>query len=223
MLQRAAYPLLYMTEIRYDFGPGVIAYSALSAPEGAVLPRQTHTCHVETVESGREDYPDTDALICTDAGTVIGVRTADCVPILLHAPDIGTVAAVHAGWKGTLGGIVGLTIEKLVAMGAEQKLMKAAIGPCICPGCYEVDPEMGARFEEAGFGKCVDRSFGPRPHLDLARVNIMRMLEKGIPAAQISDAPECTKCSGSWPSWRRNPGETRRLFTLISLRRPDNK
>ena len=71
-----------------------------------LLPVQTHSCTVAEVDSPCP-LPDTDAIITRTPGLRIGVRTADCVPLLLHAPDIRAVAAIHAGWKGTLGNITG--------------------------------------------------------------------------------------------------------------------
>lgn len=93
------------------------------SPKDIILPVQTHSCNIREVDAAGkpidgEGLEDTDALITRQKGIVIGVRTADCVPILLFAPDIMAVAAIHAGWKGTLGRIAGLTVERLVAMGA---------------------------------------------------------------------------------------------------------
>ena len=102
-----------------------------------LLPVQTHSCNVSEVDSPRP-LPDTDAIITRTPGLRIGVRTADCVPLLLHAPDIRAIAAIHAGWKGSLGDITGNTVRRLTEAGASPQLMQAAFGPSICGVCYEV-------------------------------------------------------------------------------------
>lgn len=86
-----------------------------------VTPRQTHTANVAVVTDTAQSYPDTDALVTRRHDIALAVRTADCVPILLHAPDIRAVAAVHAGWKGTVGRIIGNAIRVMTEMGAEPQ------------------------------------------------------------------------------------------------------
>ncbi|MDE6438267.1 MAG: polyphenol oxidase family protein [Muribaculaceae bacterium] len=188
----------------------------------AVIPRQTHTCNVAVVHDGsdgtRKLFADTDALVTTVPGLAIGVRTADCVPVLIFAPDVPAVAAVHAGWKGSLGGIVDNAVKELSALGASPALMKAAMGPCICGECYEVSPDLAALFTEAGFGGCVTHpSTGTNPHLDLPEVNRQRLLRLGVPDSGIAMPSACTKETGALPSWRRQPGITDRLLTWIRL------
>ena len=78
-------------------------------------------------------------------GLPIGVRTADCVPVILYAEDIKAVAAVHAGWKGTLGGIVDVVVDRLADMGSDPRNIHATFGISICGNCYEVDNDLGER------------------------------------------------------------------------------
>ena len=87
-------------------------------PCNIVLPKQTHSLNVAIVSDGNEILEDTDAIITGTPGLSIGVRTADCVPVILYAEDIKAVAAVHAGWKGTLGGIVDVVVDRLADMGS---------------------------------------------------------------------------------------------------------
>lgn len=205
---------------------------------GAVVPVQTHSLNVGVLTEPRQSFPDTDALITRLRGVAIGVRTADCIPVLLYAPDIEAVAAVHAGWRGTVGDIVGVTVSRLELMGADAGCMLAHVGIGICGDCFEVGSELAECFKEAGLGGFVlpgpftDRLTGEpmdasRSHIDLRGANVFRLLRRGIPEGNISVAPECTRCSviapdpGAavrLPSWRRDHGTTRRMLTWIRLR-----
>lgn len=207
--------------ISIEAGPGVLAYSfpdleaALRDGTGVVIPDQTHTANVERATGYSDDFPATDGLITDVNGLAVGVRTADCVPILLNATDIEAVAAVHAGWKGSLAGIVRNAVEKLAEMGADPSVMYAAMGPCICGACYEVGPELAKAFDDAGFGDCVFSPEGGKEHLDLPAVNRKMLLECGLESRHISMPPLCTFESPRWPSWRRSPDTSRRLLTMI--------
>lgn len=205
-----------------------VSSDASRHPE-VILPRQTHTCNVGIIEADSEApetiaFDDTDALVCFRSGTAIGIRTADCVPILLYAPDLHAVAAIHAGWKGSFGGIVDNAVRTLTGRGADPARMEAAMGPCICGGCYEVSPELAERFADAGFGECLTE--GKRtaagncanPSLDLPAVNRLRLLRLGVPDGQIAMPPCCTLENDIFPSWRRTPGTGTRLLTWIRLR-----
>ncbi len=211
-------------------------------PEGfnaIVTPRQTHTSNVAVVTSPDQSFPDTDALITQRPDIAVGVRTADCVPILLHAPDIKAVAAVHAGWKGTAGRIVGKTIERLISLGADPHHIHAAIGPCICGNCYNVSEDLIELFENIGLGASIrrwtiDYESGKRiddgsPRINLPEANWIIMREYGIDNNNIESTPFCTlhyhtdktiSTSGMrypFPSWRRNPGTTSRLLSIAYL------
>ena len=137
-----------------------LATATSQTPSAILLPQQTHTVNATWVTPDlRPEYislepsplfPDTDALITDMPGLTIGVRTADCVPILLYAADIKAVAAIHAGWKGTLHGIVDNVIDQLTARGSHPSKIHACFGPSICPQCYEVDPSLAQQFIDAG-------------------------------------------------------------------------
>lgn len=199
--------------------------------EVALLPEQTHTCNVGVVTSparsplhptGRR-FPDTDALISFDPAVTVGVVTADCVPILLYAPDIKAVAAIHAGWKGTLGGIVDNTLDILLEHGANPALMKAVFGASISLPLYEVDRNLADRFSEAGFAPHVRVYDSGKPHIDLQGVNRERLLRRGLDKGNITTHPGCTFSSCNrdgnpvYPSHRRSKGSPVRMLTAIRL------
>lgn len=179
------------------------------------MPQQTHSCNVAVI--GRDGVvpplADTDAVISQCSGVAVGVRTADCVPVLLYAPDIPAVAAVHAGWRGSLGGIVSGTVGLLTHLGADPARIKAAFGPCICGKCYEVSPELAEDFRRAGFAGCI---IGTR-NLDLVAVNRSRLLDAGLLPANIETSSSlCTRETNWLPSWRRCQTDAR-LVTWIKM------
>lgn len=190
-------------------------------PEGITLvaPCQTHTVNTGVASLEATVFPDTDALVTIDPRIAIGVRTADCVPVVLNAPDIGAVAAIHAGWRGTIGRITARTVARLKEMGADPALMHAAVGPAICGRCYEVSPELERDFREAALGGCVESE----RHLNLPEANIIQLTECGVAAANITDCGVCTlhfALPGGirpWPSWRRDNGTRQRLMTIVWL------
>ena len=179
-----------------------------------IMPMQTHTSNVvwitdkialESPDSKPSPIlPDTDALITDTPNIAIGVRTADCVPILLYADDIKAVAAIHAGWKGTINGIVDNAIDMLIDKGSVPTHIFACFGPSICRQCYEIDFALAQQFIDAGFADCItyDDFIDPltenkfteaKPHLDLVKVNFKRMINKGLTSLNINTSSPCTR------------------------------
>jgi len=120
-----------------------IAISLQAQPENLITLLQTHTNKVEIVD---ETWTSTtareaDALVTKTPNKLLGIMTADCVPVLLADPRNNVVAAVHAGWRGAVTGILESTIAAMIACGAEASHIQAAIGPCIWQRSYEVDQQ----------------------------------------------------------------------------------
>ena len=182
-----------------------------------VFPRQTHTSNVVLVETGSEDLTDTDAIVTLNHNLALGIKTADCVPILLYAPDIRGIAAVHAGWRGTLSGIAGKTIAMLAELGADPRLMKGIVGPCISAANYETGDDLALLFAENGLEQCVAHGYG-KPHIDLTHANTTLMKRHGMQAENITDTGICTYDSELFPSWRKQPGTVRRLASVIEMK-----
>ncbi len=163
-------------------------------PEALIVPRQTHGCRIAVVDRvpfPPEELESTDAVITSLPGVAVGVNTADCVPVLLSAPGAGIVAAVHAGWRGAVAGIVGRTVAKMAQLGAEPSDIRAAIRPCICVECFEVGEEVAVRFPE----EFVVRRESVRPHVDLPSYVASQLAEAGIKPGNISMPQGCTRCN----------------------------
>lgn len=189
-----------------------------------VRPRQTHSLRVAIATVNHERFDDTDALITFTQGLPIGVVTADCVPILIYAPDVHGVAAVHAGWRGTLGGILDNVIDVLEGYGADTRNMRVAFGPSISEAMYEVDDDLALRFVESGYGHRISYpGYSIKPHIDLQGVNIDRLVLRGIPMENIAPCQLCTYSAVDeagrplLQSHRRSHGAPGRNLTYIEL------
>lgn len=215
---------LYRSILIADDGAEVMVYIPDACgeplPRELLLPTQTHMANV-TVADCRQEFPDTDGLVTLDDSLMPGVRTADCVPVMLYAPDIRAVAAVHAGWRGTVNGISGVAVDRLRVLGASPTAIKVWFGPSICRDCYEVSAELAADFTAAGFGEAViDGDAGRKPHLDLQEANCIALRRAGIPDANICRSSLCTcHCRQPlMPSYRREQGTGERIITAIKMK-----
>ena len=149
-----------------------------------------------------------DARMERTPGAVVAVRTADCIPILLADARTRAVAAVHAGWRGTVAEIARRAVEAMAReFGTRAEDLHAAIGPGIGKCCYEVGPEVAARFGAEG-----------RAHIDLAEANRRQLAACGIPAASIDVANLCTACRAEeFHSFRRDRESAGRQYSFVGL------
>lgn len=119
-----------------------------ATPDDLAAPYQVHSAVALTAVAGwRGERPQGDAVATAAPGVVCAVLTADCAPVLLADPQAGVVAAVHAGWKGALAGVVEAAVDAMAAQGALPGRTVAVVGPCIAQGSYEVGADFQARFE----------------------------------------------------------------------------
>jgi YfiH family protein len=153
-----------------------------------------------------------DALITDLAGISVGVKTADCVPILLVDPSIPAVAAIHAGWRGSAENIAAAAVRQMAARWKTRpENLRAAIGPSIGVCCYEVGAEVANRFER---WIPVTRN----RHLDLPAVNERQLRDAGV--ADIWKSGECTFCATDrFFSFRREREKAGRMLSFIGLQK----
>lgn len=157
-----------------------------------------------------------DALISSQSGVQVAVKTADCVPVLLADVDRKIVAAVHAGWRGTVKGIVRETLAKMAKEhGTTPESVVAAIGPGIGACCFEVGPEVAREFRSL-FPERHD--LGDRTTVDLAEANRRILIQCGVLNGNISDSAPCTVCSPEYfHSWRRDRQTGARMYSAIGI------
>lgn len=181
------------------------------------LPRQTHSCHIlEMSQAGRPE--DTDAVFTRTPGLCVCVKTADCIPVLLYDDRERCVAAVHAGWRGTVAGIAAKTVR---LMTDRPEHVHAIIGPGISLPRFEVGDEVYEAFQQAGFPmQAIARRFpcsegGDRWHLDLWEANHRQLLEAGVQDIHIEGI--CTMTSPCYYSARRETIDTGRNMNGIFI------
>jgi polyphenol oxidase len=171
--------------------------------------KQVHsaTCIVATGPAQR--LGEGDALLENRPGSAVAIKTADCIPILLADPRNRAVAAVHAGWRGTVAQIVRHAVESMQRhFDARPEDLHAAIGPGIGKCCYEVGPEVARQFGEAG-----------RAHIDLSEANRRQLVGAGLAANHIYTANLCTMCmSDEFHSYRRDREAAGRMFSFAGIR-----
>ncbi len=175
-------------------------------PDGITTARQIHSAIVQDAAC---PLGEGDALVSNRPGVLVGVRTADCVPILLVDPAAGIVAAIHAGWRGTAQGIVPEAVRVVCSREhTDPRHLRAAIGPAIGVCCYEVGPEVARRFgiETAA-----------AVHLDLPGINEMQIRNAGV--SDIWKSEECTFCTvDRFYSFRREREAAGRMMSLVGWR-----
>ena len=166
-------------------------------PRVVVIPRQTHTVNVRIITDipTEADLQEVDAIVTRLKGFCLCVSTADCVPVLLYDKARQVIAAVHAGWRGTVGRIVEKTLEAMAShYGTEGRDVIACIGPSISLASFEVGDEVYAAFAEAGFDMSRIARKYEKWHLDLWEANRMQLLAHGVLPEHIEVAGICTYC-----------------------------
>ena len=187
-----------------------------------IFPRQEHTnCVAEINYVPDVEIKATDALITNKKGICLCVQTADCVPILLFDLAKQVIAAVHAGWRGTVKKIVSSTVEQMkTKYNSDPKDILAVIGPSIGPEVYEVGDEVviEARKSFPDAEKTLDLNISGKYHFNLWEANRQLLVSSGIPNQNIEISGECTFSNPHKYFSARNQGiATGRMVSGIML------
>lgn len=194
-----------------DWAP-VLARLGFGLP--LALPRQVHgTCALSVISADRR--PEADALATATPGLLVGVVTADCMPVLLAAPRRRVAAAVHAGWRGTSAGVLESAVSHLreefsVPAGA----LDAVIGPSIGGCCYEVGEDVVAAFRARSADTTAPAwtRRADRDHLDLR--SAARCLLEAAGVGSVTLVGPCTACGAGFHSYRRDGARTGRQLSF---------
>jgi len=178
---------------------------------------QVHGSAVVTVRAGEsfDNSRKADAIVGSDPSRVLSVRVADCVPVLLASDDGRTVAAVHAGWRGVIAGVVPAALGQ---MGGEADSVVAAIGPCIGAEAFEVGSEVLDEFAGAfGAAAPVRNRGGGKAMVDLREAVRLQLIGAGVRAARIDVSDRCSyRDAEEFFSHRRDRGITGRMAAIIA-------
>ena len=205
------------------------------SPDRFVLTDQTHTANIRLVteeDAGKGvtrplDYHDVDGLITDQPGLVLSVFVADCLPVLLFDPGHRAIAALHSGWRGTIGRISG---KALTLMGenfhSDPGDVRAVIGPSICPNCYEVSQELADRFSKEFRsplilrpGRIMEDGSGRHFYLNLWEAVRETLLDAGVEENHIDILGLCTMEHADWLfSHRATGGKRGNMAGFIALR-----
>lgn len=172
--------------------------------------------HGSTVACAREagTYPATDGLVTTEARLFLCVTVADCVPLLMVDPVAHAVAAVHAGWRGTVARIAAVAVECLQKeCAAVPDRIVAYLGPSAGVCCYEVSEDLASRFDS----RFVHKEDG-RTSVDLKMANRHQLIESGVRPENIETSPHCTISEPAlFHSYRRDRDRSGRFMAVIGL------
>ena len=202
---------MYQELLRYSLGKGAEAFTTRrdsALPYPVIQGHQVHGDRIAVIDKPgltRADLEGYDAFICKLPGVAIGVRTADCVPILLYDPVQRVVAAVHSGWKGTVLKIAQKTIGLMKCdFGCLPENLRAVIGPAIGPNSFQVGPEVVDNFRNTGFpmtqiwsfrGESDGSPMSGGHHIDLFTANRWILEESGVRDIQVFDIDTFTDTS----------------------------
>lgn len=183
----------------------ILCSSLPQLPKELIIPYQTHDTKVLAIDeaylqANKEErhtlLQGIDALITRKLGCCLCISTADCIPILLYDKEHQAIAAIHAGWRGTVNYILGHTLDKMRTLyGTDGKDIIACIGPGISLPAFEVGDKVYEAFRENGFRMEYISEWKPETHkyhIDLWAANRLQLLDFGVPSAQIETAGICT-------------------------------
>ncbi len=179
--------------------------------------RQVHGNRTARLTGATRPVEEADAVVTSAPGIAACVSVADCVPILIADPESGAVAAVHAGWRGTLAGVAERAVRALgEAHGARPGALLAAVGPAIGPCCYEVGPDLARRFRDE-LGPATGNPSPGQARVDLWLANEAVLRRAGLDRRHVDTLRRCTSCEdAAFFSHRRDGGRTGRQVGFIA-------
>ncbi|MFA5159804.1 MAG: peptidoglycan editing factor PgeF [Candidatus Omnitrophota bacterium] len=185
-------------------------------PDNLIMVKQVHGSTIVVVERPDTELLETpaDGLITKIPGLVLGIRTADCVPVFFWDPVRKVAGIVHGGWKGVKDGIVAQMLKIFEKRcGTKTEDLRVAIGPSIRKCCYEVGKEFLGYFPGFYHGK--DAAGG---NLDLVGVIKSRLWKRGVLESHIHDTGLCTVCENKkFFSYRMESQTQERILSVISI------
>lgn len=190
-----------------------------------VTANQIHSADVKFISDAEKSVAEPyncDALTSALPRTLLAVQTADCLPILLVDIRTRSFATIHAGWRGTLAGIVARTLERMqLSFTTQKEDILAAFGPAIGACCFEVGSEVLDKFENQFKDvnlAVINRQLNGKGHLDLSKINLQILIDYGVRKDNIFNCDLCTAChTDLFFSYRREHGALKPIGRLMSV------
>lgn len=186
--------------------------------------RQVHGAGIQAASpaTASEAPPDGDALWTAERGQMLVIRVADCVPVLVAAlgkGGVAAVAAVHAGWRGIVAGVVPAAVAALEAASPASRLV-AVLGPSIGPCCFEIREDAAEPLRSLGHAPAITPSGDGTWRADLVALVRFQLAASGV-ASPVEAPPPCTRCHPElFPSHRRDGAAAPRMAAFIGLSTP---
>jgi purine-nucleoside/S-methyl-5'-thioadenosine phosphorylase / adenosine deaminase len=206
---------------------------AAGVPGPLYVVRQVHGAGVARVRAGDDPAAvarlEADALVTGDPGVTLGVFVADCIPALIVDARTGAVAAAHAGWRGTVAGVLPAVVRAMAdEFGTRPDDLRVVLGPAIGPCCFEVGAEVIAAFAgalggaaDAGVVTASPRDVAGKWHVDLNAANRLLLERAGVRPDAIDAAPACTSCDRAhFFSYRRDHDRTGQQMGVVARPSP---
>jgi len=184
-------------------------------PPQDIQVKQVHGVRIVPVTSENQascSTQEADGVFATEVGFAVGVKTADCVPVLIYEKNGNAAAALHAGWRGMFAGIVPAAIELFAQSGFSSDSLRVHVGPCISSAKFEVGPEVVEAFVQSCswldrevLPYALSKGVGDRWHIDLALVAAAQAHRRGVHTNAIVVHRHCTYLGPEhWNSFRRD-------------------
>ncbi len=181
---------------------------------------ETTVYEVTKAEKGIFMIPtEADIIVTKQKNIGLGIFTADCVPLLLYDPEKEVIAAVHAGWRGSVAGIAAHAVDYLIEHHAiKPENVRIFIGPSIKVCCYDVGQDIIDAVQETNHERLTLYEWENRTVCDLVQLNIQFLRSRGCLLRNINRRENiCTHCSPEYNSFRRDGEKAGRQISIISL------
>lgn len=183
-------------------------------PDQLAIAKQVHGTHVKIV-TAPGIYLDCDGLVTNQIGLAIGIQVADCAAVLLYEPEARVIAALHAGWRGAIAGIINEGIKSIKSLNGTASKITAYISPCISLQNFEVGHEVAKLFPN----QFCDYTSFKKPHIDLSGYLKQQLLNEGIENENIETPDTCTFDNDQFFSFRRERENAGRMLALIKSKK----
>jgi YfiH family protein len=186
-----------------------------------ILLKQIHSDIIHVMTSLPALMPEGDAMLTNRSGLILGIKTADCLPVFLVDLKKKAIAAVHCGWRGTSKQILPKVAEKMKSTyGCDVSSLLVLLGPSIEADCYEVGADVYQDFKKSGLSTKAFTELGRNTgkyHFDVRQANLLQILDLGIIKKNIYSVDLCTFCCSDLHSFRRDKNKAGRLLNFIAL------